>query len=419
MNRRYVIMGAGAVGAIVLTVAINQNAGDLYQVETDSSLLGTGSAGSPLGLARVYTDADGGVLGTGSAGAPMMADLSEVDPFLFGSGSDGNCVFDGSSSSTLATGPSDYTGTELPVSKYYTLTKDIYCETMSVAGGTYVDTAGWRVFVRRTLTLSGYLGSKGKDAVAGVGGGQTHLDGTSTLGRGTGGGGGGSLACGIFPCTNGTDFSGGYLSCSPTGGGGGASLVTLPAQPGLCRGGGGGATTHPVCGSVSGCRGGNASIPSPSGNIPWIRTFHAFHWMSSTRAPSDTRVSCGTGGGGGIAGSYTGFGGSTSIGGGGGGGGGCVVVMAYEFIGGGKITAAGGDGGNASCSNCTQAGPAGGGGGGGGVVHLGIGRGADPAVDVSGGEGGNGADGTGVGASRGMDGADGGSGIVVILRGGY
>lgn len=68
----------------------------------------------------------------------------DVANALFGSAADGNVELDGSSS---ALGMS-------PSSNIYTMNRDIFCYNLTINSGVHLKTAGYRLFVRNTLTLS-------------------------------------------------------------------------------------------------------------------------------------------------------------------------------------------------------------------------------------------------------------------------
>jgi hypothetical protein len=244
-------------------------------------------------------------------------------PAYFGDGSDGTATFNGVAipAGTILAGST------------YTLQRDVYYSAATVSTAITVITAGWKFFVRNTLTLTGTAvldNSGGAGGAGGVGvGGTAGADaGNATLGAGPNVmGGAGGLAAG--------GSNGGSTTLNGWGGNGGAG------QAGTAGGGGGGGTpTH---------TGKNANLPHISSDMTG----------GVTQAPGGVFSSIQGGGGGGGGG-----GGTTNGGGGGGGPGGVMMVAARIITGTGNLQANGGAGG-------AHAGTGGdGGGGGGGVVLL-------------------------------------------------
>lgn len=228
---------------------------------------------------------------------------------LFGDGSDGNVT----------------------ISATTTLSRDMYYNNLTVNAGVTLNTNGYRIFVKGTLTNNGTIQNNGTNAVAGVGGGAgvspggslggggsggslNPYDGDGTLYYESGGGGGGGVILivakslvnnGTIQANGGNGADGSQHLCMGIGPAGGS------VNPGLGGPGGGGGTYSSYTGGAGGsvtalgaARGGLRAIP--------------FCVLLK-----DGTTAFGGGGGGGSGGNYDGYGGS----GGGGGGGGAVVIV--------------------------------------------------------------------------------------------
>lgn len=230
---------------------------------------------------------------------------------VFGDGSDGVLVFDGTTT-VLGLAPS---------SSVYTLTRDIFATSITVSNGATVKTNGLRIFCAGPVTGPGTISSNGSAAVGSAQGTGTS---SGTTRGGTNGGLGGTGASGT---------------------GGSATALT---SPGAGQGGNGGAGTSGVAGT-----GGTVSSPNSS----YIYRSNPGAVVSQIGAASFIYAG-GTGGGGGGSDS------ASNAGGGGGGAGGMVMVFAWTIS---NITlqSTGGAGATAAAGN------AGGGGGGGGGPVLG------------------------------------------------
>ena len=217
-----------------------------------------------------------------------------------------------------------------------TLARDTFYNNLTVPAGVTLDTGGFRVFVKGTLTVAstGIIDHPG--ANGGAAGGTAAAATAGTLAASSNGGTSGSGAGG----------NGGAISSNGIGGTGGAG--------GAGSGGAGGA------GGV---------ITAPGAQVSSIRAGVIFAMMgqsfgiSGTTAATQVAPRGGSGGGGG-------GGNGLNAGAGGGGGGGYVMVAARTCVNNGTIRAKGGDGGNASGAGGGGGGWGGGGGGGGGVCVL-------------------------------------------------
>lgn len=76
-------------------------------------------------------------------GTSSLSSFSDAPEPIYGTGSDGNVTFDGSSTVLSL----------VPSSGNYTLSRDIFCQNMVVNGSALIRTNGYRVFVKNKLTL--------------------------------------------------------------------------------------------------------------------------------------------------------------------------------------------------------------------------------------------------------------------------
>lgn len=315
---------------------------------------------------------------------------------IFGTGYDGTLTFDGSST-VLGISPSTVGSTALKIGsvQQYILTRDIYCEDLTIDSGVLVFTDGYRVFVRGTLTLNGYVGQPGVQGT--IGGGQVARTATVMGTRLAGHPASPSSVPGSSTAPFGASNSGGAAGTNGTAGNNGN-----PGQDGVCYKGGGGGGIGNGLGDAS-IAGGTVTVATAAGGS----IDNIFQAITGRDVPMSTRYTAATGGG-------YGAGAGLTLVGWGGGGGSPVAVIAYRIVGSGVVTAAGGDGspGNNTFAYATNGGGGGGGGGGSFAVVV-IGTGAFPTVDVSGGTGAPG----GVGSNTtGGKGGDGGPGLSKLFR---
>lgn len=211
-----------------------------------------------------------------------------------------------------------------------TLAKEMYYNNLTIAGTGTLKPAGFRIFVKGTLTIDagGSINDDGLSATSGNGAAGLGARQTLNAQSGTGGNGG----------VNGLGNSG-------SSSGGSSSVNPLNQAPQGGAGGAGGANAGGTPGAASG----------PVQGQRWFGTA----WQQQGRFTNGTAIAPFNGGSGG------GGGGSNNInatGGGGGAGGGLVWIAARNVVNGGRISANGGNGFN----GVGTAGDAGGGGGGGG-----------------------------------------------------
>lgn len=237
------------------------------------------------------------------------------------------------------------------ISGTVSLTKDACYNNLTVNSGAVLNTAGFRVFVKDTLTNNGTIscsGNPGGNSSGATGGtaGASLVVTNAPLGTSAAGSAGanGTSSTGSNANNVGT-LAAGYLRATsitrPTGGSGGSGSAGAGGS-----GGNPGTTTIYI----------PFSKALPSANPGWYNGL-------LTASPNS-----GAPGGGGGGGDSTNAGGG---GGGGGSGGGCVFICAKNLINNGLISAKGGDGGNGFSPVTGNCGGGGAGAGGcGGLVYL-------------------------------------------------
>lgn len=258
---------------------------------------------------------------TGSAATVPRRDHVHAQTYggVFGDGSDGSVTFDGT---TTILGMA-------PVSDVYTLTRDIFCTSVTINSAATIITNGWRIFCTGTVTISGTVQANGNSATSGT---NEH---TAAAGTGTGTlGGGRPGSAGVATGTAATATASAGVATGAPGGGGNGSTGT----------------------------GGASAGAAPSTGVGWLRTPFAVLATAIFNSSGVNRVD---GGGGGSGGGGDG----TNFGGGGGSGGGVVTINAWAVVNNGTISAAGGAGGTPT-TVATNAGCGGGGGGAGGLILL-------------------------------------------------
>lgn len=251
-------------------------------------------------------------IGDGStAWVSLPALISPLRPdAVYGSGSDGNVT----------------------ISSTTNLTRDMHYQNLTVDSGQVLNTNGFRVFVRGSLSGTGTIANDGTDgaAVTTAGSGAT----SGYLGGGTNGGAGAAAAGAAGAAIS------NFRGLGSVGGAGGAGTGGA--------GGAAGTLSAATAGQIGGLPS-NASL-----NVASVLVARSMFDNSTPRSWQG-----GTGGGGG-------GGNGSSAGAGGGGGGGINTVFAFDVNGfTGTISARGGAGGSPTGLN-----RGGGGGGGGGLVVL-------------------------------------------------
>lgn len=273
----------------------------------------------------------------GVANRPAEADVPITSGLaVFGDGSDG----------------------DITISSNTTLTRDMFYNSLTISNGVILNTGGYRIFVRETLTNNGTIERNGNNGTNGVASTGTAGVGGAALAAGSLGGsgaGGNGVCCGVD-----RDASG--------GGGGGGGVVFISARiiensSGTISANGGNAG-NPDKGTVAasdiagnpgsdvspslggnGGKGGNSS--NRTGGAAGTATaptaamggFRALPSASIFKEIETTVNKIGGGGGGG--GGAGGEGGAGNMGGSGGGGGG-VLLLIYNSLSAGTETANGG-----------------------------------------------------------------------------
>lgn len=295
----------------------------------------------------------------------------------FGDGSDGDVALDGTNSyshfSSLGSG-------------VYTLTRDVFCDDLTLSNSVTLKPAGFRIFVRGVLTIGASCSIDDAGAAASGSSGATGLASAGPVrcaGSGSGGNGRVNAA--------GQGFVGTWAPTSHQTG--------YPAGITIPSGGNGGASGTGQAGGTGGQGTALVGVPQPR-SAAWFD--QCILWGCGD-VPYH-RLSQGSGGGGG------GASGANASGGGGGAGGGGILISAWEINNGGIISAKGGSGGHASVTGGTGAG--GGGGGAGGYVGLLYNSTSGSGLGTITAEGGAGS----LGAGTGSNGTNGDNGPVLMLQ---
>lgn len=290
-------------------------------------------------------------------------------PALYGDGSDGAVVLDGTNTFSFLT----------KVSSTYSLQRDTYFTDVTISSGCTLNPNGYMIFVSGTLTRNGtglisFNGNGG--GTGGAGGNGAH---SASASGGTAGSAGAAVAAGTVPAAPAGKAGGAGGAADPSSsssgnnGTNGGTATNGLGSDGSAGGTGGSGGNSQFSGASAGTAGtgGSANITSliPHDLFP-LRTLA--NWISGvwTRYGANGGSGGGSGGGGGSRN-------GTDSGGGGGGGGGSGSSGGFIFVFAKTIVAsntnalcqasggAGGNGGNGG-QGSTNAGNEGGGGGGGG-----------------------------------------------------
>lgn len=278
-----------------------------------------------------------------------------------------------------------------------TLTSDMFYDTLTIASGAVLETAGYRVFVQNTLTNAGTIRRNG--VAGGNGGAGDNGAGSVAVPGGTAGSAGTALADGSLPgapagkAGQAGGAGGGTTNTSANGSNGTAGTAGQAATKAIVGNGvagGAGGAGGSGGGGAGGTSGAAGAAGASSGTIlNEIRTYASAYLLYDPQDNTwyDSSGGSGSGGSGGGGGSQSTADGGTEASGGGGGGsggsgsaGGVVEIFARILVNSGTISANGGNGGNGGDGGdglVTVAGGAGGGGGGagggggdGGVIIL-------------------------------------------------
>jgi hypothetical protein len=339
-------------------------------VDQSGNLSVTGTvAGTTITASSSFSGSGAGLTSlpaTQLTGLVPVASIPTLNSFVYGDGNDGAVTFADDATDHVG---STHTGSA--GAYVYTLTRDIFCTSLTVNATVTLRPANFRVFCTGTLTNNGTIsaaggaGGNGSGAAGGTGGATAEPTGTYSAVSGTVGGAGGRNGAG----------AGGTAQGATTGYG--------------AAGGGGGAGTN------AGGTGGSAPA-APAASAGSLRALPQI--VAPATLYTTTRWTLAGGGGGGGGSSAT-----TAGGGGGGGGGAAIFIAAKTITNNTNITAAGGNGGN---GGGTAGNAGGGGGGGGGVIVLIYSAITLGTVTVAGGT-----HGTPFGA--GVNGTDGGAGTLI------
>lgn len=236
---QYASNTAGAIsntpGTTEVTVGVAKSTTELYFAPRFNQMLTedqqdalTGTSGTPSATNKYVTDED-----------------SRLDPqnIVFGDGSDGNVTISGATS----------------------LTRDMYYDTLTVNTGVHLDTAGFRVFAKTGVILTGTatlgrIGNNGSNGTAG------------TNGSGGGGGGAGSTGGIVVVCTPSISGTGTIKAVGGNGGNGGSGgngNTTTSAAGGAGGNGGAALADGSIKGGIAGTNGsagGSSSVNSIGSN---------------------------------------------------------------------------------------------------------------------------------------------------------
>jgi hypothetical protein len=305
------------------------------------------------------TNIAGGGTGNTQTGNDGYTTLFRQDKF--GDGSDGNVT----------------------ISSNTTLTSDMYYDVLIINTGVTLNTGGYRVFCKTSLTTNG----TGKIIRDGVDGGN-GADGVGRTSPGAGGTPGAALADGTIQGAlagepGGIGGNGGLASkgSDGTAGDAGVNETTSLGDDGVAGAAGGNGGNIGFGGSVGGAAGIAGTITAPAVEPKNLTSLIINHQiLGGTATPYESSASSGgSGGGGGGDGDAPGeIGGSGGGGGASGGVGGIVLISSKTIVNNGTMSAnggAGGDGGDGAAKNPgdNAFGGAGGGagsGGSGGIVIL-------------------------------------------------
>lgn len=388
----------------------------------------TGSAGAPA-----Y------VLNTGAAlfknitvgGSTIQYIANDQGMHTYGNAEDGSVTFDGTT---------DYNTFSTHAGANYTLTRDVYLENCFINININVFPAGYRIFCRTKLTVTGLIDASGGNGAIGTAG--SAGSGNTGGAAGTGGVGGTAAAAGYLAGGQVGKQGGGGGKGDDAGGAGGAvggdsqvgasiinSLGVQPGQTGPSAGAGGFTTLHNPgrAGGISNSGGTNTVriiAPNLLFHINTMMDINADNTMGRYTASPGSSSAAGGGGGRCDAGTNAGGGGG---GGGGSGGAGALIALYARVIqidatgiisSNGGNGANGGNGGNGQAGSSFSAGGgggSGGSGGNGGVIFLVYNTLTNNGqINVNGGTGGTkgtgGAIGGGTNPTAGINGTDGAAG---------
>lgn len=430
---------AGTITSKAITLAIAAGTGDSYI-----------AGGNALDFTNWYG-------GDGSGGAIMLGlDDSDSDKgkFFAGNYSTGQYAqFDGTNfyvndcAILLSLFYGDGSDGDVSITSNTALTSDMYYDDLSVSNNAILSPAGYRIFVKGTLTIASGSSVAENGGNGGVGG-----DGLLNSAQEGLGGTAGTAAhsAGYYPApksgkegqdggqgsANSNALNNDEAGGSEDGLAGDASTDSVGAN-GVAAGAGGNGGNSPGYSGGTGAQAGGAGTATAADEDP-RNIISLIQWIdfSTIGTPVKFNGSAGSGSGGGGGGASGAFDGSARYGGGGGAGGGSgapggfVGIFARKIVNNGVISANGGNGGNGGNGNNgtvgynTGGGGAGGGGGGGsgGVLSLAYnsysGSGTKTVTGGSAGSAGTPGTGYGTGTAGSIGGAGtaGGTGVIMEFQ---
>ncbi len=325
---QYASNTAGAIsntpGTIEVTVGVAKSTTELYfaprfnQMLTEDQQDAMDGANSPS-ASNVFLTAND-TSGTGSVvRTSLLSSVAYTEPF--GSGADG----------------------DVTISSNTTLTRDMNYNNLTINNTFNLITAGYRVYVKGTLTNNGTIHNNGGNA-SGVTGGSAGLGGSfiaggagatysGGTGAGGGGGGGGVVWLSVFNiAVQGTisSLGGNGQNASVPGSGNATGNAAATVALSLIQSGTGGTGGN----STSGGGGAGGAVTTRSKMSP------ASFTLLSLMIDGITQIGWGSGGGSGSGNVSSG-----NAGGGGGGQGGCIVLFYRTIVTSGTLSVAGGTGG--------------------------------------------------------------------------
>ena len=388
-------IGDASLAPSPLAITCDSTAGNTVVGNINSNLAGPESSLALKGAGTTWQASAGGTpqIVTRTAGAPAPLFLSNAVTLnsLTAAGANsiagtqatsdgvGNIIWSGGGTRAYYGDGSDG---NVNVVGTLTLARDMFYSNLTVPVATTLETNGFRIYVKNTLTVAGTIDNSGAAAVTNTGGAGTA---GGTMFGGTAGANGvtATIASGAIAGNNGTNQTLGGGNNSGRGGTGGLTGVAA---------GGVGGTQNVLVTSFGDTR----ADPQTT-----VGAFIGLNPVGGvTSCPS---VAGGTGGGSGAAGPVN----PQSVSGGGGGAGGPILICCRVLTGAGTIQANGGAGAAGSAGNA-----GGGAGGGGGQILLTAGdRTAFTGTTTANG----GAGGAGIGT--GANGANGAAGTVISVQG--
>ena len=401
------IVGRKSSGNIVALTAtetrtiLNVADGSTANSKASGSELDTGTDDVKFATAKAINDSHNvPSVAPGTSGNVMISNgtdwvssaLTSATSSLFGNGADGSVTYDGSTT-ILGVAPSG---------SAYTLNRDIYCVDLTVNNGVTINTAGYRIYVRGTLTVNATAIIQNNGGNGGNGGNASASTG------GTAGSAGAAPSAVTVPAGSAgvAGSIGGVVNAVGIAGNAGGAKSNSVGVSGAAGGAGGTATGNGT--AAGGSAGAAGTATASSTTIKNYGNASVLLDMSGVYTGSAGSGSGGSGAASNASGGNNAGGGS----GGSGGSGGFVFIFAFTLAGTGTIKAIGGNGGNggnafAGTGNSGAGGGGTGAGGAGGIILIFTTTSANPyTLTVTGGTAGQ-TVGTGATSGTGYTGANG------------